>query len=51
MGHASYNGTKVKYWDEGIVPVYFGFDRAANQTKTSQLFKAIQEIQNKTCVK
>ena len=42
---------KVKYWDKGIVPVYFGFDSAANQNKTSFINKAIQEIHSKTCVR
>ena len=42
---------KVKYWDNGIVPVYFGFDHAANQNKTLFIKKAIQEIHNKTCVR
>ena len=42
---------KVKYWDKGIVPVYFGFDRAANQNKTYFIKKAIQEIHDKTCVR
>ena len=41
----------VKYWDEGIVPVYFGFDRAANQNTSSNVVKALLEIQKKTCVK
>ena len=42
---------KVKYWDKGIVPVYFGFDSAANQNKTFFIKKAIEEIQKKTCVR
>ena len=42
---------KVKYWDKGIVPVYLGFERTANQNKTSFINKAVQEIHNKTCVK
>ena len=41
---------KVKYWDKGVVPVFFGFD-LANQNKTSFVNKAIQEIHDKTCVK
>ena len=45
------NRMKVKYWDKGIVPVYFGFERAANQNKTSFINKAIQEIHSKTCVR
>ena len=44
-------GRKVKYWDKGIVPVYFGFERAANQNKTSFINKAVEEIHSKTCVK
>ena len=43
------NRRKVKYWDKGIVPVYF--ERAANQNKTSFINKAVEEIQRKTCVK
>ena len=42
---------KVKYWDEGIVPIYFGFERAANRNKTSFINKVVQEIHKKTCVK
>ena len=29
----------------------FGFDRAANQNKTSFFNKVVQEIHSKTCVK
>ena len=42
---------KVKYWDKGIVPVYFGFEQAADQNKTSFINKAMQEIHSKTCVR
>ena len=45
------NRRKVKYWDKGIVSVYFGFEHAANQNKTSFIKKAIQEIHDKTCVR
>ena len=40
--------TKIYYWKNGVVPYFFDFE---DEKKQDYILRAMDEIQNKTCIK